>query len=102
MEDITMSPSVVVLACCGSPGLVSLVPSCTVSTVVGGQMMGKPGFAESPLSSVFFFSPHCECIRFADEKHGDQRRTISFFLFKRSQEELSVESQGPHTPQCQH
>lgn len=48
MEDIIMSPSVV-LACCGSTALVSLVPSCRVSTVVGGQMMGKPGFAESPL-----------------------------------------------------
>lgn len=97
MEDIILSLSVVVLACCGSTGLVSLVPSCRVSTVVGGQIMGKPGFAESPL-----FSPHCECIRFADEKHGDQRRTILFFLFKSSQEELSVESQGSYTPQCQH
>lgn len=78
MEDIIMSHSVVVLACCGSRGLMSLAWSCRVSIVVGGQMMGKA----VNCWITTFSSPHCKCTRFADEKHwGAEIREGNFCTF---------------------
>lgn len=56
----------VVLACCGNRGLMSFAWSCTVSIIVGRQMMGKT----VNHWITIFFSPHWKWTKFSDEKHN--------------------------------